>query len=174
MSDLSITNTNFDMSKTVENRSCVICFEELSTKKNFCVTECGHEFCFSCMMKHMQRNNGCPLCRQQIIEETFDSDSETEYTEYDEEDDVTIEDAETEEEEAETEYPIENLVAAFEAKGYGLKDALSMLMYRYSKTDEKYTKTYIKQLEDEFEDMNDDLQKEFDEQVSMGEEDVRA
>lgn len=178
MSDLSITNAlllqNADVN-TVEERSCVICFEELSTKKNFCVTECGHEFCFSCMMKHMQRNNGCPLCRQQIIEDISDSDSEeSEYTEYDEEDDVTVEDAETEEEETETEYPIESFVAAFEAKGYGLKDALSMLMYRYSKTDDKYTKTYIKQLEDDVEDMNDELQKEFDERVRMSEEDVRV
>ena len=175
MSDLS--NTNANINDVQEENNCVICLDALSTKKNFCVTECGHQFCFSCLMKHAQRNNDCPLCRQQIAENISDSDSDsdsegTEYTEYDEDDDITIEETETEEED--TDYPIENLVAAFEAKGYGLKDALSMLMYRFSKTDQKYTKAYIKQLEDDVEDMNEELQNEFDEQLSMQEEDVRV
>ena len=70
-------------------KECIICYESLNTTKNICITECGHEFCFSCMMKHVQRNNGCPMCRSAIIEEV-DTDEFSE-GEYDEDDDATIE-----------------------------------------------------------------------------------
>lgn len=73
-------------------RECVICYEELSSTKNMCITECGHEFCFSCMMKHVQRNNGCPCCRTVIIEDIEDSDSE-----YDSEDEETLSDEDEDE-----------------------------------------------------------------------------
>jgi len=148
-----------------DNRECVICYEPLSKTKNMCITECGHEFCFSCMMKHVQLNNGCPCCRTQIIKD-MDNDSYS-GADYDEEDDQTIEDDENYNDDSDDEYPIENLVDAFAAKGYGLKDALSLLMYNFSKTDPKYTKEYIKQLKQDIDDLNYDLRKEFNEQVSM-------
>ena len=148
-------------------KECIICYESLNTNKNICITECGHEFCFSCMMKHVQRNNGCPMCRSAIIEEAeMDEFSEGEY---DEDDDATIEE---EVEELSDEYPIENLVAAFEAKGYGLIDALSLLMYKFSRTDPKYTKEYINQLQDDIEDMNEELQGECEEREHMVMEDA--
>jgi hypothetical protein len=154
-------------------RECVICYDSLSSTKNICITECGHEFCFACMMKHVQSNNGCPICRSVLFEEAEDSDDEEDSEdEYDEDDDETVE--EEEEEDSDKEYPIEQLVAAFEAKGYGLQDALSLLMYKFSKTDPKYTKAYIKQLEEDIEDMNEDLQGEFDEREEMAGEDVSA
>ena len=58
-------------------KECIICYESLSATKNMCITECGHEFCFTCMMKHAQRNNGCPICRAAIIEEISDSESDS-------------------------------------------------------------------------------------------------
>ena len=148
-------------------KECIICYESLNATKNICITECGHEFCFSCMMKHVQRNNGCPMCRSAIIEEV-DTDQFSE-GEYDEDDDATIEE---EVEELSDEYPIENLVAAFEAKGYGLIDALSLLMYKFSRTDPKYTKEYINQLQDDIEDMNEELQGECEEREHMEMEDA--
>jgi hypothetical protein len=156
-------------------KECVICYESLNAAKNFCVTECGHEFCFSCMMKHVQRNNGCPMCRTTIIEDVEDSDSEDdEEYETDESgsDDESVDSIENGED-LENEYPIEQLEAAFVAKGYGLKDALSLLMYKFSKTDEKYTKAYIKQLEEDIDEMNEELQNECDEREDMGQEDTR-
>jgi len=160
---------------TSQDKECVICYESLSSTKNLCITECGHEFCFSCMMKHVQRNNGCPICRTTIIEEVEDSDSEDdEEYETDEsgsDDEETIDGIENGED-LENEYPIEQLEAAFVAKGYGLKDALSLLMYKFSKTDEKYTKTYIKQLEQDIDDMNEELHREFEEREDMGQEDT--
>jgi len=76
-------------------------------------------------------------------------------------------------EDLENEYAIEELEAAFTAKGYGLKDALSLLMYKFSKTDAKYSKAYIRQLEEDIDNMNDELQRECEERSNMAEEDSR-
>ena len=155
---------------SVATKECVICYESLSSTKNMCITECGHEFCFGCMMKHVQRNNGCPCCRATLIEDIVDSESEEgDEDEYEEESGSE----EDEEEDRDEEYSIEDLEAAFVAKGYGLKDALSLLMGIFSKTDAKYTKAYIKQLEDDIEDLNEELQSECTERADMGEEDIR-
>lgn len=152
-------------------RECVICYEPINVSANVCITPCGHEFCFNCMLKHLQQNNGCPCCRSTLIEEPVDEE-EDEEDEYDEEDSENEEEDEEEEgDEPEGEYPIEDLVAAFEAKGYGLKDALSLLMYKFSKTDEKYTKAYIRQLEADIDDMNEELQNEHVEREEMAVED---
>lgn len=156
------------------NKECVICYESLSSTKNMCITECGHEFCFGCMMKHVQRNNGCPCCRATLIENVKDSDSDSssDSEEYDNE--YEDDDDEDEEDELDNEYPIEQLEIAFAAKGYGLKDALSLLMGKFSKTDEKYTKAYIKKLEDDIEEINEELQNETAEQIDMGGEDINV
>jgi len=120
------------------------------------------------MMQHVQRNNGCPCCRATLIEDLEEDDEEDE--DYEDSDVESIQDDEGED--ADT-YPIERLVEVFESKGYGLKDAISLLMYRFSKTDEKYTKAYIQKLEMEFDDANYELGKEYEEQVSMAREDGR-
>tara|TARA_B100000035_G_C20764958_1_gene450008 strand:- start:213 stop:680 length:468 start_codon:yes stop_codon:yes gene_type:complete len=33
-----------------------------------CKTKCGHLFCTGCLLKAVQRNSSCPLCRGQLIE----------------------------------------------------------------------------------------------------------
>ena len=119
------------------------------------------------MIKHLQLNTGCPCCRTTLLEVSEDGSVEEDEDE-DEDEDIDSD----EEEESENEYPIESLVATFEAKGYGLKDALSLLMYNFSKTDPLYTKQYIRQLEADIDDMNEDLQDELDERIGMAEEDT--
>jgi len=147
---------------------CIICYESLNANKNICITECGHQFCFSCMMKHVQQNNGCPICRTPIIE-YLDSDSEDDEDFEDDEDDLDddISEITNEETNEPDDYPIEDLVQAFESKGYGLKDALSLLMYKFSKTDPKYSKQYIKQLEADIDNINEELQSEYEERTEM-------
>ena len=158
---------------TPTNKECVICYESLSSTKNMCITECGHEFCFGCMMKHVQRSNGCPCCRATLIEDEDIADSDSEEDDGEEDEYEEESGSEAEDDREEEEYPIENLEAAFVAKGYGLKDALSLLMGIFSKTDAKYTKAYIKQLEDDVEDLNEELQDECAERIDMGKEDIR-
>ena len=170
-------STSFSTDSESSGKECVICYESLSSKKNLCITECGHEFCFYFMMKHVQRNNGCPICRSTIIESIEDSDDDEEEDEYVTDESGSDDDSVDEIEDGndlENEYPIEQLEAAFIAKGYGLKDALSLLMYKFSKTDEKYTKAYIKQLEEDIDEMNEELQRELEEREDMESEDTLA
>jgi len=48
---------------------CAICLtEEVSVGgKNSCVTECGHIFCLSCILRAAQENTACPLCRNVLV-----------------------------------------------------------------------------------------------------------
>ena len=169
------SSSSSDTSDT-SGRECVICYDSLSSTKNLCITECGHEFCFSCMMKHVQRNNGCPCCRAVIIEDIEDSD-ESDDDESDEgsdsDDDSNASDEDDDDDDDEDDgFPIERLEEAFVAKGYGLKDALSLLLFRFSKTDEKYTKEYINQLEEDIDEMVEELQGEENERADMAAEDT--
>jgi hypothetical protein len=161
--------------KEEEQSECVICYESLNIAKNFCVTECGHKFCFLCMMKHAQRSNDCPLCRTVMINEIYDSDDEEIVINNDSDSDSNdSDDDETIDEETSESYPefeIEKFVEAFEAKGYGLKDALSLLLHKFSKTDEKFTKAYVHQLDSDVEDICEELQNECEEREDMAAED---
>jgi len=123
-------------------------------------------------MQHIQRNNGCPCCRATLIEDSEVAE-ESDDSDYEESDVESIQGEEEEEEEDECSYPIEQFVEAFEKKGYGLKDAVSILLFKFSKTDPKYTKAYIQQLGMDIDDMHEELQNQFEEQVMMSEEDVR-
>jgi hypothetical protein len=44
---------------------CSICLEQ-TEKKNVTITECGHKFCTSCLLKHLAVRNTCPNCRTEI------------------------------------------------------------------------------------------------------------
>ena len=41
---------------------CPICYLHMDLDKTV-ITPCGHAFCDSCIVKHMQMKNQCPLCR---------------------------------------------------------------------------------------------------------------
>ena len=44
---------------------CSICFDQTG-KKNVTITECGHIFCASCLLKNLTLRNTCPICRAEI------------------------------------------------------------------------------------------------------------
>ena len=46
-------------------KSCPICMDEI-TDKDSCVTKCGHGFHLSCLARSLQRNQTCPLCRDEL------------------------------------------------------------------------------------------------------------
>lgn len=54
--------------KDTEFRSCPICLDDINVKNNYCITPCGHEFCFKCLMKSISNNNQCPCCRAELQE----------------------------------------------------------------------------------------------------------
>ncbi len=61
------------------NSDCPICFETIECNVNRIITECGHEFHCSCLMKSVTANNfGCPLCRSALAEEPEEEEEEDE------------------------------------------------------------------------------------------------
>jgi hypothetical protein len=56
---------------------CCICYKELFLEANHIVTECKHLFCIKCILKWYNLSNTCPICREELYENTWD---EPEYT----------------------------------------------------------------------------------------------
>jgi len=46
------------------SRNCTLCLEE---RTDSCVTECGHLFCWSCIVGWGREKAECPLCRQSLV-----------------------------------------------------------------------------------------------------------
>ena len=54
------------MASESDSGCCSICLESFHSKpknKNKIFLECGHEFCFTCIIPQMKQKNSCPLCR---------------------------------------------------------------------------------------------------------------
>jgi hypothetical protein len=66
------TQTQTDPEAIIEEKeqeredTCAICMDVTSSTKNVSVTECGHRFCTSCLLKSLQIKNTCPMCRAEI------------------------------------------------------------------------------------------------------------
>ncbi len=73
-------NTNLLFLHEVEDLemgTCPICYEpintvchdgkELKPKPNVITTPCGHSFCFTCLSKHLENKNKCPICRKKLL-----------------------------------------------------------------------------------------------------------
>lgn len=77
---------------------CPICYEGITKKANKTITECGHLFHSSCLIKHVVLANvGCPLCRQPLAdieedeeEENDDSSNNTSRDDDDDDDDEVL------------------------------------------------------------------------------------
>lgn len=69
-----------------EDNSCPICMDDIDINKNCIVTECGHKFHCSCLMKNAATNGfGCPMCRTVMAEQLPDDDSDEYTSEYEDE-----------------------------------------------------------------------------------------
>ena len=84
-----------------ETIECPICMDPIDGNKNSVVTECGHKFHCSCLMKNSCHNGfDCPMCRSAMVEEMEqDDDVEDEEDENDYDDDSDYGDSETDENE---------------------------------------------------------------------------
>ena len=47
---------------------CVLCSQKLTKDKNYCSTNCGHNYHTSCLLK--RAHNKCPICRNELFEKT--------------------------------------------------------------------------------------------------------
>jgi hypothetical protein len=145
---------------------CCICWETIGEKNN-CVTECGHRFCFGCMLKAMTYNTACPYCRKELLE---DNPVDEEVDEEAEEEEVEEEEADDEEAEEEHGH-IEDIVQRMESRGITMLDLASVLFNKYSKRDAKYTPEYIDRLESTLDHIVEDVETEARENRDMGDED---
>jgi len=57
--------------------SCPICLKVIG--EDSCKTKCGHRFCTGCLLKAVQRNGSCPLCRGELIETDEPTQEDIEY-----------------------------------------------------------------------------------------------
>ena len=66
----------------MNSNECSICLEGIEGDKNQVITDCGHCFHTNCLMKNVIHNGfGCPYCRTVMAEEPVISDSESEWSE---------------------------------------------------------------------------------------------
>ena len=47
---------------------CCICLNKKTKKEDYIITPCKHEFCCSCLLKHITTAKTCPLCRHNIVD----------------------------------------------------------------------------------------------------------
>lgn len=67
----------------VEVNECSICLDCIDGNKNQVVTECGHCFHASCLMKNVSHNGfGCPYCRATMAEAQPEDDDASDYSDY--------------------------------------------------------------------------------------------
>jgi len=63
-----------NVAETIE---CPICMDPIDGNKNSVVTECGHKFHCSCLMKNSCHNGfDCPMCRSAMVEDMEDDEEE--------------------------------------------------------------------------------------------------
>lgn len=64
---------------------CSICLDDIDLNKNKLITECGHIFHTSCLLKNASINGfQCPMCRTVLVEEPEDDDDDDDEAEDDE------------------------------------------------------------------------------------------
>jgi len=51
------------------NMVCSLCHNQIEIDRNYTVTDCGHKFHTSCLMKNVQEfGRGCPSCSLNVVE----------------------------------------------------------------------------------------------------------
>jgi len=151
---------------------CCVCFEEIGNEKNNCVTPCGHQFCFTCIAKCLNKSNCCPLCRGVLIENDDEEDSDDDdYEDDDDEDDDDNED-DDDDDEYEGDENIGIITEQFLKKGYDAVDLVTLVMGRVMKSNPKYTKNYIKKMVIDFEETIEEVGCEKYEQECFAMEDI--
>jgi hypothetical protein len=132
---------------------CCVCWDEIGVSKNNCTTPCGHQFCFTCIVQCLEKNNCCPLCRG-ILVERADEESEDEDYESDEESDDDSESGA----EYEGDENIDIITERFLARGYDAMDLVTLLIGKVKKSNPKYTNDYVKKMVDDFDETVEDVE----------------
>lgn len=168
----SIETKHHEDTASSEQDECCICYENIG-KKNNCVTECGHKFCFKCLAMAMTRSNACPCCRQPLVDEpeVADDEDESEYDDDEDDDDASdISDDEYED----THVSIEIIAERLEKNGFTMLDMVAMFMgANVGNLSEKYSPSNMDELYAKCDLIIDDARKEAGESELFAQEDYR-
>ena len=98
--DAFIGAMNLEKEFDAETIDCPICMDPIDGNKNSVVTECGHKFHCSCLMKNSCHNGfDCPMCRSAMVEDMEEEEEEDDEEEDYDDDDSDYGDSETDENE---------------------------------------------------------------------------
>jgi Ring finger domain len=179
---MSCVNLATDFNAELDNE-CVICYETIG-KTNCCVTPCGHHFCFKCLMKSMERNDGCPMCREPLQDPSDDDEED------DSENDYVYEDSDDESSEADdedggvrthryllaTQAPPEIVAKRLSDMGYTMSDLIA-LYTGFINNDGKYNADFLDPMEEDvhmvIREEGANATKEFNEREAFMTEDTR-
>ena len=155
--------------KKEEEVECCICYEIIGEKNN-CVTECGHRFCFGCMLKAMTVNTTCPYCRTELLqdfpgEESDEEEGGDDASEISEDDEDFVD-------ENQGYAHIEDIAERLEKEGVTMLDVVSLLFNKYSKKDAKWTAEYIHKLDELTDRVEMEVENEARERHEMEEHDT--
>jgi len=59
----------------MNSNECLICYEKIKNN-NFCVTECNHAYCLTCMIRAVLNKTECPYCKYKLVETPEENEPE--------------------------------------------------------------------------------------------------
>lgn len=140
------------MSFVQQDTACPICFDDVEMTKNCIITECGHKFHASCLLRSVVHNNlDCPCCRFELVESPQEEEDDEDYDENEEDEDEEetmifygfralfqraegeevepeIEDEIEDEDDEEREVPLNYIVDEFTNRNYNFNDLVTILL----------------------------------------------
>ena len=132
------------MEQEQERTYCNVCYEDIDPIRNQCITECGHKFCFRCIMttisSNLVNNNRCPICRTEML--SYPDDEEDSYSNDRLIDEHTVAAYHANTNEMRHIAPISVIVNRILDEGFVMGDLVAMLLNRYERNG-KYNRYYV-------------------------------
>jgi len=156
---------------------CSICYD-VYYNKNISITPCGHIFCFNCILKAVSYNKECPICRNRLVEESDDEETESTIIDDDDEDDDDEdgEDEESDDDESNDYDSIEvdtwEIAERLEKIGYQMVDIVSVLENTRSRI--YHTKEHFREIVKKYEEVYDEIHAEKRENYLFEKEDYNV
>ena len=175
-----IINDEKEKETEKDEHTCPICYEEITTT-NIAITECNHMFHTSCLLKAVERNVDCPLCRSVLLYEEI-PDDEIPDDEIDDEDDnddsENSDDEYTDDDDDNVEHPID------EEQSIVTINQLTQKLQNMGYTPEDFILLYVKDLHlkpsqsnrtvEYLDELDNNIDKILDGTITMGHRDTRS
>ena len=183
-----ILMTNNDTEPPIYNeKECPVCYETVPSGVNNCTTDCGHAFCFTCIMKCLENNNTCPICRHILHEEQHYDDSDDDHTDDDDENDDDENDDDENDSNVSGSEPeincedyhpanIEYITEVLKEKGFIMQELIGFLcgtLNRGSKNTNKFSRKRENDFYDIMATLDDEAKDQYEESIAMEREDKK-